>query len=53
MLSHHYKIATKIDVFVGILKEYREVLDDGNDLDAPAADEDDEDDALVEFTRLG
>ncbi|KAG0170146.1 hypothetical protein DFQ29_009418 [Apophysomyces sp. BC1021] len=44
ILSHHYKIATKLDVYVGILK-------DGLELEE--TNEDDEDDMLIEFTRLG
>ncbi|ORX61854.1 hypothetical protein DM01DRAFT_1331327 [Hesseltinella vesiculosa] len=45
LLSHHYKIATKIDVYIGILKEPTE------DMSLPS--DDDEDDTLIEFTRLG
>ncbi|KAF7722353.1 hypothetical protein EC973_003197 [Apophysomyces ossiformis] len=44
ILSHHYKIATKLDVYVGVLK-------DGLVLEQ--SPEDDDDDMLIEFTRLG
>ena len=69
VLSHHYKIATKIDVYIGILKDPSSVQ---NDLDEHALPEDDEeeerrrqrreidddeddedDDMVIEFTRLG
>ncbi|CDH51167.1 flagellar associated protein [Lichtheimia corymbifera JMRC:FSU:9682] len=47
ILSHHYKIATKIDVYIGILKDAIE------ELDPIAPNDEDEDDMLIEFTRLG
>ncbi|CAO3674612.1 unnamed protein product [Rhizopus microsporus] len=49
VLSHHFKIATKIDVYVGILKDPQDVLED-----IVVPDTSDEDDnMLIEFTRLG
>ncbi|KAG2223406.1 hypothetical protein INT45_001712 [Circinella minor] len=69
VLSHHYKIATKIDVYIGILKDPSSIQ---NALDEHALPEDDEeeerrrrrreldddeddedDDMVIEFTRLG
>ncbi|KAI8885345.1 hypothetical protein K501DRAFT_322450 [Backusella circina FSU 941] len=47
ILSHHFKIATKIDVYIGLLKE--EFIQSTQDDD----DDEEEDNALVEFTRLG
>ncbi|KAI9313238.1 hypothetical protein BX666DRAFT_1981026 [Dichotomocladium elegans] len=47
ILSHHYKIATKIDVYIGILKDSLGELDD------PIAPNEDDEDMLIEFTRLG
>lgn len=44
LLSHHYKIATKVDIYVGILKESAQDLSQQSDDDA---------DTLIEFTRLG
>jgi hypothetical protein len=44
LLSHHYKIATKIDIYIGLLKESSENLSQQSD---------DDDDTLIEFTRLG
>jgi hypothetical protein len=47
ILSHHFKIATKIDVYIGLLKEgFMENSDHDED-------DEEEDNALVEFTRLG
>ena len=49
VLSHHFKIATKIDVYVGILKDPQDVLEY-----IVVPDTSDEDDnMLIEFTRLG
>ncbi|CAO3646454.1 unnamed protein product [Cunninghamella blakesleeana] len=45
LLSHHYKIATKVDIYIGLLKEGTE--------DLSIESEEDEDDTLIEFTRLG
>jgi uncharacterized membrane protein len=50
ILSHHFKIATKIDVYNGILKDAQDVLQDIIP-DTPPSD--DEDNMLIEFTRLG
>lgn len=50
VLSHHFKIATKIDVYIGILKDAGDVLEDIAP-DTPPSD--DEDNMLIEFTRLG
>lgn len=50
ILSHHFKIATKIDVYVGLLKDAKDILDDIAP-DTPPSD--DEDNMLIEFTRLG
>ncbi|GAA5810298.1 hypothetical protein MFLAVUS_003718 [Mucor flavus] len=50
ILSHHFKIATKIDVYIGLLKDAQDVLDDIAP-DTPPSD--DEDNMLIEFTRLG
>ncbi|KAI7864753.1 hypothetical protein BDF14DRAFT_1884035 [Spinellus fusiger] len=49
VLSHHYKIATKIDVYVGVLKD---APDDMNDTLSRENDTS-EGDMLIEFTRLG
>ncbi|KAI8073361.1 hypothetical protein BC940DRAFT_291149 [Gongronella butleri] len=48
VLSHHYKIATKIDVYIGLLKEPSDDM-----ASVPTDDDDDDDDTLIEFTRLG
>jgi hypothetical protein len=48
ILSHHFKIATKIDVYIGLLKEG---IMENSDHDED--DDEEEDNALVEFTRLG
>ncbi|KAI9304158.1 hypothetical protein BJ944DRAFT_240818 [Cunninghamella echinulata] len=48
LLSHHYKIATKVDIYIGLLKEGTEELSIQSE-----GDEEDEDDTLIEFTRLG
>lgn len=48
ILSHHYKIATKIDVYVGVAKEPADVP---VEFEEPLGDDDD--DMVVEFTRLG
>lgn len=50
ILSHHFKIATTIDVYVGLLKDAQDVLEDIAP-DTPPSD--DEDNMLVEFNRLG
>ncbi|KAI7895464.1 uncharacterized protein EV154DRAFT_495006 [Mucor mucedo] len=50
ILSHHFKIATKIDVYIGLLKDAKDILDDIAP-DTPPSD--DEDNMLIEFTRLG
>ncbi|KAI8146629.1 hypothetical protein BJV82DRAFT_599266 [Fennellomyces sp. T-0311] len=52
VLSHHYKIATKIDVYIGILKDPASIQDEFDEHVAPEDDEDD-DDMVIEFTRLG
>lgn len=52
VLSHHYKIATKIDVYIGILKDPHDVIDDSARQITDGM-EDDEDDMIIEFTRLG
>ncbi|KAG0171874.1 hypothetical protein DFQ29_008645 [Apophysomyces sp. BC1021] len=54
ILSHHYKIATKIDVYIGVLKESIE-LPEGDQETPPVnqENENDDDDMLIEFTRLG
>ena len=51
VLSHHYKIATKIDVYIGILKDPATIQDEFDEHVAPS--EDDDDDMVIEFTRLG
>ncbi|KAI9244556.1 hypothetical protein BDA99DRAFT_577124 [Phascolomyces articulosus] len=59
VLSHHYKIATKVDVYIGILKDPSSIQDDLDEHVSPEDDaegqEDDEedDDMVIEFTRLG
>ncbi|KAI9490222.1 hypothetical protein BDB00DRAFT_562985 [Zychaea mexicana] len=53
VLSHHYKIATKIDVYIGILKDPSSIQDDLDEHVSPEDDEEDEDDMVIEFTRLG
>ncbi|KAI8985964.1 hypothetical protein BDB01DRAFT_849801 [Pilobolus umbonatus] len=50
VLSHHFKIATKIDIYVGLLKDAEDILDEIAP-DTPPSD--DEDNTLIEFTRLG
>ncbi|KAL0137140.1 hypothetical protein V8B55DRAFT_1545819 [Mucor lusitanicus] len=50
ILSHHFKIATRIDVYIGILKDPQDVLEDIAP-DTPPSE--DEDNMLIEFTRLG
>ena len=50
ILSHHFMIATKIDVYIGVLKDPQDLLDDIAP-DTPPVD--DEDNMLIEFTRLG
>ena len=52
VLSHHYKIATKIDVYIGILKDPATIQDEFDEHVAPSEDDDD-DDMVIEFTRLG
>ncbi|ORZ19753.1 hypothetical protein BCR42DRAFT_371491 [Absidia repens] len=44
LLSHHFKIATKVDIYVGLLKESEQDLSQQSD---------DDTDTLIEFTRLG
>ncbi|KAI8388725.1 uncharacterized protein BYT42DRAFT_244737 [Radiomyces spectabilis] len=46
ILSHHYKIASKVDVYVGCLK-YDDLNSEIN------SNEDGDDNMLIEFTRLG
>ncbi|KAL0076990.1 hypothetical protein J3Q64DRAFT_1703216 [Phycomyces blakesleeanus] len=54
VLSHHYKIATKIDVYVGVLKDSSEPLEEHLPESPPHTDSDTtEGDMLIEFTRLG
>ncbi|KAK4513166.1 uncharacterized protein ATC70_012961 [Mucor velutinosus] len=50
ILSHHFKIATRIDVYIGILKDPQDVLEDIAPDTPPSQDEDN---MLIEFTRLG
>ncbi|KAI8362787.1 hypothetical protein BD560DRAFT_437071 [Blakeslea trispora] len=50
ILSHHFMIATKIDVYIGTLKDPQDILDDIAP-DTPPID--DEDNMLIEFMRLG
>ncbi|RCI04153.1 hypothetical protein CU098_000103, partial [Rhizopus stolonifer] len=50
ILSHHFKIATKIDVYIGVLKDPQDILDDIAPNTPPLNDEDN---MLIEFTRLG
>lgn len=50
ILSHHFKIATKIDIYMGTLKDPRDVLEDIIP-DTPPNDQ--EDNMLIEFRRLG
>lgn len=53
MLSHHFKIATRIDVYVGILKDPEDVLEDIVVPDSINEEEEEQDNMLIEFTRLG
>ncbi|GAN05984.1 centrosomal protein of 104 kDa-like [Mucor ambiguus] len=50
ILSHHFKIATRIDVYIGTLKDPQDVLEDIAP-DTPPSE--DEDNMLIEFSRLG
>jgi len=50
ILSHHFKIATRIDVYIGILKDPQDVLEYIAPDTPPSQDEDN---MLIEFTRLG
>ncbi|KAI8640199.1 hypothetical protein BD408DRAFT_420103 [Parasitella parasitica] len=50
ILSHHFKIATRIDVYIGVLKDPKDVLEDIVP-DTPPCE--DEDNMLVEFSKLG
>ncbi|CEP16010.1 hypothetical protein [Parasitella parasitica] len=50
ILSHHFKIATRIDVYIGVLKDPKDVLEEFAP-DTPPSE--DEDNMLVEFTKLG
>ncbi|KAG2192917.1 hypothetical protein INT46_009323 [Mucor plumbeus] len=50
ILSHHFKIATRIDVYIGILKDAQDVLEEIAPDTPPSKDEDN---MLIEFTRLG
>ncbi|KAI9262073.1 hypothetical protein BY458DRAFT_515368 [Sporodiniella umbellata] len=49
VLSHHFKIATRIDVYIGVLKDPEDILEDIAVPDTSI----DEDNMLIEFTRLG
>ncbi|KAG0941094.1 hypothetical protein G6F57_006826 [Rhizopus arrhizus] len=53
VLSHHFKIATRIDVYVGILKDPEDVLEDIVVPDSINEEEEEQDNMLIEFTRLG
>ncbi|KAL9538036.1 hypothetical protein MBANPS3_011250 [Mucor bainieri] len=50
ILSHHFKIATRIDVYIGIVKDPQDVLEDIAPDTLPSEDEDN---MLIEFSRLG